>query len=179
MTTATSIELRPVDGLRAYAGNARTHSKKQIAQIASSIERFGFTNPVLISDDGEIIAGHGRVLAAKSLGIAAVPTLKLSHLSAEERRAYVLADNKLALNAGWDNEILAIELQALIDIEFDLSLTGFSLAEIDFTLDSARERSTLTPDGADAIPELREAAVSRTGDLWLLGRHRLLCGDAA
>ena len=108
MTTATSIELRPVDGLRAYSGNARTHSKKQIAQIASSIERFGFTNPVLISDDGEIIAGHGRVLAAKSLGIAAVPTLKLSHLSAEERRAYVLADNKLALNAGWDNEILAI-----------------------------------------------------------------------
>lgn len=178
MTTATSIELRPVDGLRAYSGNARTHSKKQIAQIASSIERFGFTNPVLISDDGEIIAGHGRVLAAKSLGIAAVPTLKLSHLSAEERRAYVLADNKLALNAGWDTEILAIELQALIDIEFDLSLTGFSLAEIDFALDSARERSTSTPDGADDIPERREVAVSRTGDLWQLGRHRLLCGDA-
>lgn len=178
MTTATSIESRPVDGLRPYSGNARTHSKKQIAQIASSIERFGFTNPVLISDDGEIIAGHGRVLAAKSLGIAAVPTLKLSHLSAEERRAYVIADNKLALNAGWDNEILAIELQALIDIEFDLSLAGFSLAEIDFTLDSAREASTSTPDGADDIPERREVAVSRSGDVWLLGRHRLLCGDA-
>lgn len=178
MTTATSIELRRVDGLRAYSGNARTHSKKQIAQIASSIERFGFTNPVLISDDGEIIAGHGRVLAAKSLGIAAVPTLKLSHLSAEERRAYVLADNKLALNAGWDQEILAIELQALIDIEFDLSLTGFSLAEIDFSLDSARESSASTPDGADEIPERQDVAVSRPGDLWLLGRNRLLCGDA-
>lgn len=178
MTTSTSIELRPVDGLRPYSGNARTHSKKQIGQIASSIERFGFTNPVLISDDGEIIAGHGRVLAAKSLGIGAVPTLKLSHLSAEERRAYVIADNKLALNAGWDNEILAIELQALIDIEFDLSLTGFSLAEIDFSLDRAREGSTSTPDGADDIPERRDVAVSRSGDLWLLGRHRLLCGDA-
>ncbi len=107
-----------------------------------------------------------------------MPTLKLSHLSAEERRAYVLADNKLALNAGWDQEILAIELQALIDIEFDLSLTGFSLAEIDFSLDSARESSASTPDGADDIPERQDVAVSRPGDLWLLGRHRLLCGDA-
>lgn len=113
------VEMQLISALRPYAGNARTHSKKQIRQIAESISRFGFTNPVLVSDTGEIIAGHGRLLAANELGIAAVPTLRLSHLSAEERRAYVLADNKLALNAGWDTEILAIELQALIDIEFE------------------------------------------------------------
>ena len=178
MVLPTALELRPVDGLRAYQGNARTHSKKQISQIASSIERFGFTNPVLISDEGEIIAGHGRVLAAKSLGMTAVPTLKLSHLSPEERRAYVLADNKLALNAGWDVEILAIELQALIDVDFDMGLTGFSLAEIDFTLDHVREASPLSPDAADEIPVSSEAIVSKSGNLWLLGRHRLLCGDA-
>src|SRR3954453_18538672 len=104
------IEVMPVAGLRPYAGNARTHSKKQIRQIAGSIERFGFTNPVLISDDDEIVAGHGRVEAAKLLGLKSVPALRLSHLSAAERRAYVLADNKLAQNAGWDREILAIEL---------------------------------------------------------------------
>src|ERR1041384_7062382 len=127
----------------------------------NSIQRFGFTNPVLISDDDEIIAGHGRVMAAKELGLATVPTLKLSHLSPAERRAYVLADNKLALNAGWDNEILAIELQALIDIDFDLSLTGFSLAEVDFALDQAGES---TPDEvvrADVVPEPPASPVSR------------------
>ena len=126
-----------VAALRPYDNNARTHSKKQIKQIADSIRRFGFTSPVLVSDAGEIIAGHGRVEAAKLLGMATVPTLALSHLSDAERRAYVLADNKLALNAGWDREILAIELQGLIDLDFDLELTGFSLAEIDFVLDEA------------------------------------------
>ena len=118
-------------------------------------------------------------MAAKELGLDAVPTLRLSHLSAEERRAYVLADNKLALNAGWDSEILAIELQALIDLDFDVTLTGFSLAEVDLTLDQAREASTETSDNpADLIPEPPEVAVSQPGDLWHLGRHRLLCGDA-
>lgn len=109
---APALEMIPVARLKPYAGNARTHSRKQVRQIADSISRFGFTNPVLVGDDHEIIAGHGRVMAAKELGLAAVPTVKLSHLSAEERRAYDLADNKLALNAGWDTEILAIELQA-------------------------------------------------------------------
>ncbi len=176
---APKIEMLPVTVLRPYSGNARRHSKKQIRQIADSITRFGFTNPVLVGDEGEIIAGHGRVMAAKELGLKAVPTLKLSHLSAEERRAYVLADNKLALNAGWDSEILAIELQALIDLEFDVTLTGFSLAEIDITLDQAREASAATIDSpADRIPEPPESPVNRPGDLWLLGRHRLLCGDA-
>lgn len=173
------IEVLPLASLRPYPGNARRHSKKQVRQIADSIRRFGFTNPVLISDEGEIIAGHGRVMAAKELGIATVPTVRLSHLSAEERRAYVLADNKLALNAGWDTEILAIELQALVDLDFDVTLTGFSLAEVDFSLDQAREASTTAPDSpADRIPEPPHTAVSRPGDLWLLGRHRLLCGNA-
>ncbi|MEQ1955913.1 DNA methyltransferase [Mesorhizobium sp. CN2-181] len=179
MSHSTQIQSVPITALRPYSGNARTHSKKQVRQIADSISRFGFTNPVLISDDGEIIAGHGRVMAAKELGLSAVPTLQLSHLTADERRAYVLADNKLALNAGWDSEILAIELQALSDIEFDLGLTGFSLAEIDLTLDHARESSTSTTDiSADRIPALPMRPVSRTGDVWLLGRHKLLCGDA-
>ena len=176
--TPPAIELRPVTSLKPYANNARRHSKKQIRQIAESIRRFGFTNPVLIRDDGGIIAGHGRVMAAKELGLETVPTLKLSHLTPEEVRAYVIADNKLALNAGWDNEMLAIEFQALIDSEFDLSFTGFSLAEIDLTFDQAREASVETPDGLDVIPDLPEAAVTRSGDLWILGKHRLLCGDA-
>src|SRR5882762_10259454 len=154
MSTGTlQIEHRKIQSLRPYPGNARVHSKKQVRQIANSIQRFGFTNPVLISDDDGIIAGHGRVMAAKELGLATVPTLKLSHLSPAERRAYVLADNKLALNAGWDNEILAIELQALIDIDFDVSLTGFSLAEIDFTLDQAGESKPEEVAPADVVPE--------------------------
>src|SRR5688572_7412721 len=119
-------ELMPVTRLRPYPGNARTHSKKQILQIANSIKKFGFTNPVLISDEGEIVAGHGRVEAAKLLDQQSVPAVRLSHLTAAERKAYVIADNKLALNAGWDKELLAIELQGLIDLNFDVELTGFS-----------------------------------------------------
>jgi len=130
---------RPISSLRPYVRNARTHSRKQVQQIAASISRFGFNNPVLISDDGEIIAGHGRVEAAKLLGWRSVPTMALSHLSERERRAYVLADNKLALNAGWDKEILAIELQSLVDVDFDVELTGFSLAEVDLLLDEASD----------------------------------------
>ena len=174
-----TIEYRRVADLRPFARNARTHSKKQIRQIADSIQRFGFTNPVLISDDGEIIAGHGRVRAAKELGMVEVPAVKLSHLSEAERRAYVIADNKLALNAGWDTEILAIELQGLVDLDFDVELTGFSLAEIDFVLDDARAANVETPAGPeDYIPAVPANPVSRRGDLWLLGRHKLICGDA-
>lgn len=170
---------RDVASLRPYDRNARTHSRKQIKQIAASIERFGFTNPVLVTDDGQIIAGHGRVEAAKLLGLRAVPTIALSHLSETERRAYVLADNKLALNAGWDREILAIELQGLIDLEFDVELTGFSLAEVDFVLDEAGEADPGGEDAAeDQVPALAGPAVSRIGDVWELGRHRLVCGDA-
>jgi hypothetical protein len=178
-TQRFEIEHRPVGALKPYAGNARRHSKTQVKQIADSITRFGFTNPVLISDEGQIIAGHGRVEAAKLLGQKTVPTLKLSHLSEAERRAYVLADNKLALNAGWDQELLAIELQALLDLDFDVTLTGFSVAEVDLTLDAAREADPKGKiDALDDVPAIEGPAVSRKGDLWLLGRHRLLCGDA-
>ncbi len=176
---STQIIERAVTSLHPYARNARTHSTKQIAQIARSIERFGFTNPVLVSDDGEIIAGHGRVEAAKALGWKTVPTIALSHLSETERRAYVLADNKLALNAGWDKEILAIELQALVDLEFDVELTGFSLAEIDFAIEEAGEADPGGVDAPeDAVDYVSGTPVSRHGDIWQLGRHRLLCGDA-
>lgn len=172
------IEMVSVDQLRPHANNARTHTKKQVSQIAESIRRFGFTNPVLVSDAGEIIAGHGRVRAAKQIGMSVVPTVRLSHLTAEERRAYVLADNKLALNAGWDADLLAGEIQALIDIDFDVELTGFSLAEIDLVLDEARERSTHEVGPEDEIPAAPARPVSRAGDVWHLGRHRLVCGDA-
>jgi DNA modification methylase len=177
-----SIEHVSVRSLRPYPRNARRHNKGQIKQIAASITRFGFNNPILIADDGEIVAGHGRLAAAKLLGLETVPTLRLSHLTEAERRAYVIADNKLALNAGWDQEILAIELQGLIDLDFEIELTGFSLAEVDIVLDEARESA---PDGTDTavedtIPTYRHdaPAVSRMGDFWLLGRHKLICGDA-
>ncbi|MFL0354833.1 site-specific DNA-methyltransferase [Erythrobacter sp. GH1-10] len=176
--SAQQIVERKIAELRPYARNSRTHSKKQIAQIARSIERFGFTNPVLVSDEGEIIAGHGRVEAARSIGIKSVPTLSLSHLSETERRAYVIADNKLALNAGWDKEILAIELQALVDLEFDTELTGFSLAEVDLVLDEAGEADPDGPNCAeDHVPQIEGKPISRRGELWVLGNHRLLCGD--
>jgi DNA modification methylase len=177
-----SIEHISVRSLRPYPRNARRHNKGQIKQIAASITRFGFNNPILIADDGEIVAGHGRLAAAKLLGLESVPTLRLSHLTEAERRAYVIADNKLALNAGWDREILAIELQGLIDLDFEIELTGFSLAEVDIVLDEARESAA---DGADAavedtIPAYRHdvRAASSMGDFWKLGRHRLICGDA-
>ena len=181
----SNIVMRRVADLRPYGRNARTHSKQQVAQIAASIRRFGFTNPVLTSGDGEIIAGHGRVEAAKQLGLVEVPTLALDHLSAAERRAYVLADNKLALNAGWDQELLADELKELIDIEFEIGVLGFSQAEIDTVLDQAAQSSVFPPNANSAIAETDDAVpavlpqpVTRMGDVWQLGRHRLICADA-
>lgn len=174
-----TLELRPPVSLLPQERNPRTHSKKQIRQIADSIARFGFTNPVLIADDGTILAGHGRVAAARLLGLESIPTLRLSHLTPEERRAYVIADNKLALDAGWDQDLLALELQALIDLGFDMNLTGFSTAEIDLTLDAARDRnpeSDAKPE--DAIPTMGEVAICQPGEMWEVGRHRLICGDA-
>jgi len=168
------------DVLRPYAGNTRTHSKQQIRLIANSIKRFGFNNPILISDTFEIVAGHGRWQAAKLLGLTSIPVAVLSSLSDAERRAYVLADNKLAELAGWDRDMLAIELQGLLDLKFDdLELTGFSLGEIDGILDDASERSAAGPGPEDITPgDLQGAVTSRFGDLWILGQHRLLCGDA-
>jgi DNA modification methylase len=179
--TALPIAYLPPERLRPSPNNSRRHSKKQLKQIARSIGRFGFVNPVLISDDFEIIAGHGRVEAAKMLGLKQVPTVRLSNLSPAERRAYIIADNRLAELAGWDRELLATELQGLVELQFDdIELTGFSLGEIDLMLDEAAEKKAEQPGPEDELPanSLQGPAVSRAGDLWVLGPHRLLCGDA-
>jgi DNA modification methylase len=172
------IENISVGSLKPYNRNARTHSASQIKQIAGSIQKFQFTNPILVSNDLEIVAGHGRLLAAKQLGMKIVPVIRLAHLSANERRALVLADNKIALNGGWDQETLAGELQALMDAKFDMDVTGFSMGEIDIALDAAGASSPAQADGGDVIPAVQQEPVSRLGDLWMLGRHRLLCADA-
>jgi hypothetical protein len=177
--TPLKIRYRETDSLRPYKRNARTHSKKQVRQIAESIKKFGFTNPVLITRDGEITAGHGRVEAAKLIGMDKVPTIVLEDLTPDERRAYILADNKLALNAGWDSELLAIEFGELTELGL-AEFTGCSTTEIDLTLDGARNsdpaREEPTPE--DAQVPLADQAVTRRGDLWQLGRHVLICGDA-
>lgn len=171
--------LCPIERLVPFANNARTHSKKQIKQIAESIKRFGFCTPVLISDDNTIIAGHGRVEAAKLIGLTDVPVRKLSHSSEAEVRAYILADNKLAENAGWDRDLLAIDLQGLMALDFDIEDLGFSTTEIDLTIAGSQSDSSERSDGLDLIEPLAPGpAVTRSGNLWQLGPHRLLCGDA-
>lgn len=171
-----TVEYRPISALLVRKTNPRTHTKTQIRQIADSIKRFGFTNPVLIDSGGTIIAGHGRVEAAKALGLDAVPVIYLSDLSEADIRAYVIADNKLAENAGWDRPLLALEFQYLSDLQIDLTLTGFELPEIDILLNSLMPKES---DRADRVPKLdNRPPVSQLGDLWLLGRHRLLCGNA-
>ena len=179
MRNSPEIIFHKVGDLVPRAGNPRTHSRQQIQQIASSIERFGFTNPLLIGDNKTVIAGHGRLAAAKLLKMTEVPTLHLSHLNEAELRAYVIADNKLALNAGWDHEILAIEFQALTDLEFDISLTGFSLAEADQIIDLVHNSNTEAETGPEdeILPRVAHP-VTQTGDVWHLGHHRLICGDA-
>ncbi len=179
-TYGDRIEFIAIGQLKPYPRNARTHSKKQIRQIAESIERFGFTNPVLIDDADMILAGHGRVEAAKQLGMDVVPCVRLSSMSETEKRAYVLADNKLALNAGWDEDILAGELELIREDvgEIDIGITGFSVAEIDTLLDPAETGQTPQDDRDDELPEPTSLAVSRAGDVWQLGEHRLACGDA-
>ena len=158
-----------------YARNSRTHSDAQVAQIAASIKEFGFTNPVLIDEQGGIIAGHGRVLAAQKLGLSEVPAIELAHLTAIQKKAYVIADNKLALNAGWDDELLRLEFAELEGAGFDLELTGFSLEEIDgLQIDEVTDGLT----DENAVPEAPEEPVSKLGDVWLLGNHRLMCGDS-
>ena len=176
-----AVEQMPLDRLVPYARNARTHSDEQVAQIAASIVEFGWTNPVLVDGQGNIIAGHGRVLAARRLGLDTAPVLVLDHLTDAQRRAYVLADNRLALNAGWDEELLAAELHALNGDGFDLALTGFDEAELDrlmAPLDDAPEDGDPGEDQEDVAPEPPRDPVSLPGDLWTLGNHRLLCGDS-
>jgi DNA modification methylase len=165
--------------LRPYPRNARTHSRKQLKLIADSIKRFGFTNPILVTDEFEIVAGHGRLEAAKSLGMQLVPVVALSSLSDADKKALIIADNRIAELSNWDRDILAIEYQALNDLQFDdLEITGFSLGEIDIILDEASEKKLVEPGPEDELPPTVAAPVSRTGDLWILGSHRLLCGDA-
>lgn len=177
--SAERIDMMPISRLSLYPQNARTHSRKQIRQIAESIRRFGFTNPVLIDDANQIMAGHGRVEAAKLIGLAEVPTVRLSHLSTAEKRAYILADNRLAEKAGWDREILAIELQALIDLDFEIELTGFETSAVDALLEDAAEAAAVSgPEDLVPAAQPPDCAVSSPGDLWLLEGHRLLCGNA-
>jgi len=174
-----TVELVPIAKLRPHERHARTHSKAQLRQIVRSFEAFGMNNPILIDDDDNIIAGHGRWLAAKELGWGEMPALRASHMSKTQIRAYVIADNKLALNSGWDQQMLAIEFQALIELNVDVTITGFSTTEVDLTLDFARNSDPeleATPE--DHIPPLEETAVTQAGDLWLMGRHKLLAGDA-
>ena len=170
-----TIELWSVDRLIPYTQNARQHSQEQIAQLAASIEEFGFTNPILVDSGAGIVAGQARLAAARSLCLAQVPVIVLDQLTELQKRAYVLADNKLAENATWDPELLQLELEALDAAEFDLSLLGFSDPELEALLEST-ESPTLTDE--DDSPALQELVISRPGDLWLLGPHRLLCGDA-
>lgn len=168
------IEQRPIEALIPFARNARTHSDAQVAQIAASIVEFGWTNPVLVDGDSGIIAGHGRLLAARQLKLTQVPVIELAHLSPAQKRAYVIADNRLAENAGWDEELLRLELAELRDAEFDLDLLGFTDAELeDLLID---DQAGLTDD--DEVPEPTEHLVSRRGDVWICGGHKLLCGDA-
>ena len=171
-----NVQQIELEQLVPYARNARTHSETQVAQIAGSIAEFGFVNPVLVGGDNIIIAGHGRVMAAKKLGLKTVPTIKLDHLTENQRRALVIADNKIAENAGWDEELLRLELQNLADEDFDLDLLGFDDVELDDLLTSLDDDEAAALD--ENIPEVQENPVSRTGDVWIMGEHRLLCGDS-
>ena len=172
-----AVDYRPLDSLVPYARNARTHSEAQVAEIAGSIREFGFTNPVLIAEDGTLIAGHGRVLAARLLGMETVPAIALTGLSETQRRALVLADNRIALNAGWDEALLALELGDLKDAGVDLGIMGFEDGELDRLL-AGTEDADQGSTAPVVVPEPPRNPVSRTGDLWRLGDHRLLCGDA-
>jgi DNA modification methylase len=166
--------LSPIDGLEPAPRNARTHSRKQLRQIAESIRAFGFTNPVLIDGEDRVIAGHGRLAAARTLGLAEVPTLRIDWLSPEQQRTYVIADNRLAEKAGWDRELLAMELGELGTLDIDVTLTGFDMREFELIIDSGD-----APAEEGDVPEVAVGpAVCRPGDLWQLGAHRLVCGDA-
>ena len=171
------VQIWPIDRLLPYIRNARTHSDEQVAQVAASIQEFGWTSPILVGADGVIIAGHARLAAARKLGIVEIPVIVLDHLTETQRRALVLADNKLALNAGWDEEMLRVELESLKDDDFNLDLAGFTAEELDDLLrDPEATHDGLTDE--DTAPEAQEIAVTVAGDVWLLGEHRLLCGDA-
>jgi DNA modification methylase len=172
------MEIKEVEvtALIPYAKNSRTHDDAQVAQIAASIKEFGWTNPILIDGDKGIIAGHGRLMAARKLKMDKVPVIELSGMTDAQKKAYVIADNRLALNAGWDNAMLTIELQDLEDEGFDLSLTGFDDSELDALLNPIEETEGLTDE--DAVPDVPDEPKTKLGDIYILGNHRLMCGDS-
>ena len=169
----------PVSELKPYSRNARTHSKKQVGQVAASIQSFGFNVPILVDEEQTVLAGHARLEAAKKLGLDTVPCVRLSHMSKAQKKAFILADNRLALNAGWDEETLSLELKELLelDTDFEIGVTGFSVAEIDGLVEGLKLEEPGNPK-EDRLPEVAEAAMTRPGDLWILGPHRMLCGSA-
>jgi site-specific DNA-methyltransferase (adenine-specific) len=172
---ADKVEQWPIEKLVPYAKNSRTHSEDQIAQLAASIKEWGFTSAILVDEDGGIIAGHGRVMAARKLGLASLPVMVAKGWREAQKRAYVIADNKLALNAGWDNELLALELAELDGLGFDVELTGFSDEEIKALMPVEVTEGLTDPDDAPAV---QENPVTVPGDVWMMGKHRLLCGDS-
>ena len=167
--------LADVSELIPYVRNARTHSEAQVSQIAASIREFGFLSPILVAEDNTILAGHGRLAAALKLGLKKVPCVKENHLTETQKRAYIIADNKLSLNAGWDNELLAVELSELEGADFNLDLLGFDEAELSSIFDADKD---VSDDDFDVEKELEEPCFSKTGDMWTLGRHHVICGDA-
>ncbi|MFP1667099.1 site-specific DNA-methyltransferase [Gardnerella leopoldii] len=167
--------LADVSELIPYVRNARTHSEAQVSQIAASIREFGFLSPILVAEDNTILAGHGRLAAALKLGLKKVPCVKENHLTETQKRAYIIADNKLSLNAGWDSELLAVELSELEGADFNLDLLGFDEAELSSIFDADKD---VSDDDFDVEKELEEPCFSKTGDMWTLGRHRVICGDA-
>lgn len=175
MEQTTEYYFADVKSLIPYARNARTHSDMQVAQIAASIKEFGFLNPIVIAEDNTILCGHGRLMAAQKLGLKKVPCVKESHLTETQRRAFIIADNKLSLNAGWDNELLSVELTELQGADFDLDLLGFDETELSQLFDEGNE---IQEDEFDVETELTKPTFSKLGDIWSLGRHRLVCGDS-
>lgn len=175
MQGANKIEWQSVEKLIPYAKNARTHSDEQVAQIAGSIKEFGFNNPILVDKDNSVIAGHGRLMAARKLGMDKVPVVQLDHMTEAQRKAYVLADNRIALNSGWDTSMLSLELQELKD-DIDLSLLGFDPDELDALLNPIEETEGLTDE--DAVPDVPDEPKTKLGDIYILGNHRLMCGDS-
>ena len=177
MNRTEEMKIIEIDKLIPYQNNARTHSKEQLLKLRSSLREFGFVNPVLIDKDNNIIAGHGRVAAAKAEGLTEVPCVMVEHLSEAQKKAYILADNRLAMDAGWDNELLAIEFESLKELNFDLNLTGFEAAEIDELFSNIHDKD-VADDDFDLDAALEDEPISKPGDIWTLGRHRLICGDS-
>lgn len=177
MQTTTELQLVAIDELVPYANNARTHNKEQILKLRSSLREFGFVNPVLIDKNNNIIAGHGRVMAAKEEGIAEVPCVYVDHLTDAQKKAYILADNRMALDAGWDEQLLAVEMQELQELGFDLGLTGFDESELADIFDLTNTED-VKDDDFDLTTALEQAAFVQRGDIWTVGKHKLMCGDA-